>query len=321
MIARHLRFALPLFLAFALPPAASAPGGEPTVISTAESSSQEATTIEVPGTQPGHAVGEESPISAQEARRLNARSLARSPVARVRESNKDGSISFYLRNRLHAPVTLDVELAEARSAIVKMTMPPHLTIGPLESVEVARVRGFNLLDSGEAIFLHTAVIGDPKAKHDDRVTYAWPFPPGAHARLSQGPHGPTHHDRGSLYAIDLAVPEGTPVLAARAGTVVFLESRYFESGIDRAKYLTRSNQVRILHDDGSMASYAHLFPESIDLEPGQRVEVGQQIGLSGNTGYSSGPHLHFVVMVHRDMQMVSVPFRMTGVDPTKTGLQ
>jgi murein DD-endopeptidase MepM/ murein hydrolase activator NlpD len=320
VIARHLRFALLLFLALALPVSASAPGGEQTAISTTESSTQEATTIEV-GAQPPEAVGEEAPISAQEARRLNARSLSRSPVARAREANMDGIFSFYLRNRLHAPVTLDVELAEARSAIVEMISPPHLTIGPLESVEVARVRGFNLLDSGEAIFLHTAVIGDPKAKHDDRVTYAWPFPRGAKARLSQGPRGPTHHDMGSLYAIDLAVPEGTPVLAARAGTVVFLESRYFESGMDRVKYLSRSNQVRILHDDGSMASYAHLYPQSIDLEPGQRVEVGQRIGLSGNTGYSSGPHLHFVVMVHRDMQMVSVPFRMAGVDPTKTGVQ
>jgi murein DD-endopeptidase MepM/ murein hydrolase activator NlpD len=301
-----------------MPVAASAPGGERTTISTAESSTQDSTTI---ATQPPEAVGEEAPISPQEARRLNARSLSRSPVARVREANQDGSISFYLRNRLHAPVTLEVELAEARAARVEMLVPQRLTIAPFERVEVARIRGLSALEAGEAEFLHSAVIGDPKAKHDDRVVYAWPFPPGAPARLSQGPRGPTHHDLNSLYAVDLAVPEGTPVLAARAGTVVFLESRYFESGMDRAKYLSRSNQVRILHDDGSMASYAHLFPESIDLEPGQRVEVGQQIGLSGNTGYSSGPHLHFVVMVHRDMQMVSVPFRMTGVDPTATGVQ
>ena len=129
------------------------------------------------------------------------------------------------------------------------------------------------------------------------------------------PGGPTHREMNSRHAIDLAVAEGTPVLAARAGTVVFLESRYFESGMDRSRYLSRSNQVRILHADGSMASYAHLFPASIDVEPGQQVEVGHRIGLSGNTGYSSGPHLHFVVMVHRDMQMVSVPFRMRGLPP------
>jgi len=260
------------------------------------------------------AVGEEAPIAADELRRQNARRLSRSPLEKTRVGNSDGSVSFYLRNLLHAPLTVDAELAEARGATVEMLLPPRVTLAPLERVEVARVRATNPLEQGEVEIAHTAVIGDPKAVHDDRVVYAWPFPPGANAQLSQGPGGPTHHDTGSRYAIDLAVPEGTPVLAARAGTVIFLESRYFESGMDRAKYIDRANQVRILHDDGSMASYGHLYPASIDLEPGQRVEVGQKIGLSGNTGYSTGPHLHFVVLVHRDMQMVSVPFRMKGLD-------
>ena len=273
---------------------------------------RELTTVSVAPQLP-EAIGEEGPIVAPaEERRQRARRLSRSPVAKERVSNDDGSTSFMLRNRLHAPLTVEVELAETRGATVKMLSPPKVTIPPLGILEVARIRAMNLATAGEVDFEHGAVIGDPKAVHDDRVTYAWPFPPGTSARVSQGPRGPTHHDLNSLYAIDLAVAEGTPVLAARAGTVVFLESRYFESGLDRAKYLNRSNQVRILHDDGSMASYAHLFPASIDLEPGQRVEVGQRIGLSGNTGYSSGPHLHFVVMVHRDMQMVSVPFRMIG---------
>ena len=186
----------------------------------------------------------------------------------------------------------------------------RFTIQPLETHAVAHATGTSPLTAGQAEFKFTAVVGDPAAVHDDRVTYAWPFPAGAPARLSQGFGGPTHSDFHSCFAIDLA--EGTPVLASRAGVVVFLEDRYFESGLNMAKFRQKSNQIRILHADGSMASYGHLFPDSIDLEPGQRVELGQQIGLSGNTGYSSGPHLHFVLMVMRDMRMVSIPFRMQG---------
>lgn len=262
--------------------------------------------------------GNEAPIAIVEPtsaeRRRRARRLSRTPLARERFTNTDGSITLVLRNLLHAPVTVVLEPGIGRGATVQMLSPLHVTIGALKPLEVARVRGINPMQPGEAEFSYSAVIGEPTAVHDDKVIYAWPFPPSAVARLSQGPGGPTHRDRYSRYAIDLAVPEGTPVLAARAGVVVFLENRFFESGLDIDKFLTRSNQVRILHDDGSMGSYAHLFPDSINLEPGQRVEVGEQIGLSGNTGFSNGPHLHFVVLIHRDMGMVSVPFRMRGVD-------
>jgi len=312
MPARPMRSLLAFLLALALPVVAAA------MPLASDPPDQDVTTIRVGvGAQPEplpEAVGEEAPIAPDELRRQDARRLSRSPLEKSNTINPDGSVSFFLRNLLHAPLTVDAELAESRGATVEMLLPPRVTLAPLERVEVARVHATNPLERGEVDILHTAVIGDPKAVHDDRVVYAWPFPPNAKAQVSQGPGGPTHHDAGSRYAVDLSVPEGTPVLAARAGTVVFLESRYFESGMDRAKYLDRANQVRILHDDGSMASYGHLYPKSIDLVPGQRVEVGQQIGLSGNTGYSTGPHLHFVVLVNRDMQMVSVPFRMKGVD-------
>jgi hypothetical protein len=61
------------------------------------------------------AVGEEAPISADELRRQNARRLSRSPLEKTRVGNSDGSVSFYLRNLLHAPLTVDAELAEARA--------------------------------------------------------------------------------------------------------------------------------------------------------------------------------------------------------------
>ncbi|MGZ8097407.1 MAG: M23 family metallopeptidase, partial [Methylosarcina sp.] len=64
----------------------------------------------------------------------------------------------------------------------------------------------------------------------------------------------------------------------------------------------------ILHDDGSMAVYAHMELEKAQVQPGEAVAVGQLLGYSGNTGYSTGPHLHFAVQYNQGMKLISVPF-------------
>ena len=55
----------------------------------------------------------------------------------------------------------------------------------------------------------------------------------------------------------------------------------------------QANLVKLQHADGSLSTYAHLSPNTPKLSVGQTVRAGQEIGWSGNTGYSSGPHLHF----------------------------
>ncbi|WP_103501288.1 MULTISPECIES: M23 family metallopeptidase [unclassified Streptomyces] len=81
---------------------------------------------------------------------------------------------------------------------------------------------------------------------------------------------------------DFAVPTGTPVLTVGSGTVV-------GTGCQDAF----GHAVVIEHDNGYYSQYAHL--SVIEVEVGQEVGVGQRIGLSGNTGNSSGPHLHFEI--------------------------
>ena len=88
------------------------------------------------------------------------------------------------------------------------------------------------------------------------------------------------------------------MLAARAGIVMQVEDDYYGAGLDREKFGSRANVVRILHPDGSMAIYAHLKPESVVIQPGRQVYVGQKLGESGNTGFSTGPHLHFEVRIN-----------------------
>ena len=158
----------------------------------------------------------------------------------------------------------------------------------------------------------SAMPGDPNAVASD-VVYALPMDESSGWHVGQGFHGGfSHTDEQNRFAVDLIVPTGTPVLAARDGVVMQVESAFDKTGLNKQKYADRANVVRVLHDDGSMAVYAHLQENGVYVRVGERVSVGQQIALSGNTGYSSGPHLHFCVQVNKGMRLVSVPFRMVS---------
>ena len=107
------------------------------------------------------------------------------------------------------------------------------------------------------------------------------------------------------------MPIGTAVLAARAGTVMDVEEDFNKGGTLKAAYIEKANRVMILHDDGTMAVYAHLDLASVSVRAGQRVRAGRQIARSGNTGFSSGPHLHFAIQQNIGMEIVSLPFKFT----------
>jgi len=93
------------------------------------------------------------------------------------------------------------------------------------------------------------------------------------------------------YAIDVAMPIGTDVLAMRAGEVVSVEESY----IDGDNFFGHENHVFVRHDDGTVARYVHLTRLGALVQAGDVVSQGQRIGLSGHTGNSSQPHLHFDV--------------------------
>lgn len=97
-------------------------------------------------------------------------------------------------------------------------------------------------------------------------------------------------------AIDFIVPEGTPVLAAADGIVVFVKDD-FTIGGPNPIYWKYTNFITIMHANEEYSRYDHLAPRSSRIKVGQTVSKGQEIAKVGMTGYTILPHLHFQVFI------------------------
>ncbi len=152
-------------------------------------------------------------------------------------------------------------------------------------------------------------LGSMEARHDDAFLYRLPFEEGRQVTVSQGFDGKFSHHGESRYSIDWRAPEGTPVLAAREGTVVALESKYSEGG-PTPEFKQKANYVVVMHNDGTLGRYLHLKRDGVSVWVGKTVREGELIGYSGNTGYSTVPHLHFSVCKPKDgWETESIPIR------------
>jgi murein DD-endopeptidase MepM/ murein hydrolase activator NlpD len=211
--------------------------------------------------------------------------------------------ALWIVNDLYAPVEVELRLdhlgnvAHAPAGPVRQLLPPR-----------SRTSMFSLQPANAASPMRyqtrlSVALGDPRATPaGDTFPLPWR---GGPFSVSQGANGGySHFTPKSRYAIDIAMPVGTPIIASRAGVVVKTENRQSGRGRDPS-----GNFVRVLHADGTMAVYLHLSQGSVRVKEGQRVAQGTLLGLSGNTGNSTGPHLHFVVQRNTGMGLVSIPFR------------
>lgn len=227
--------------------------------------------------------------------------------------SNDGIIYVYVNNRLSGP--MQVQLSAGRSTRNMEALPALPVTYVLEPKQRMLVTRLQAIDGNAPMIRDLqslGIPGDPHAIPED-LTYSLPVDENSRWELGQEFNGEySHHDEQNRYAVDFIVPEGTPVLAARPGIVMETIANYGHGGQDAKLYASRANFIRILHDDGSMGLYAHLKEGGVLVAPGERVGLGDVIGYSGNTGFSSGPHLHFVLQINTGMRLVSIPFKMVG---------
>jgi murein DD-endopeptidase MepM/ murein hydrolase activator NlpD len=234
-----------------------------------------------------------------------------SPIAVLRRQPSGPGIQAIAENRLAGPVQVRLEFARGDNVRGDPDLPVTTVVPASRQAVLAYIGTLDPSQPGDFELTMDAVPGDPAARPRD-VEYLLPLRMrGWHIDQGFG-GGFSHDDEQNRFALDLAAPIGTPVLAARDGVVMQVESDFARAGLDRERYAGRANLIRILHDDGTMAMYAHLRAEGVLVRPGQRVQAGDVIGLSGNTGFTSGPHLHFAVQVNRGMRLESIRFRMRG---------
>ncbi|MDH3350054.1 MAG: M23 family metallopeptidase [Gammaproteobacteria bacterium] len=221
-------------------------------------------------------------------------------------------------NQYFAPVELVITIQRIRGlqypdpdSELRWVVPPRSDL---------ELMGLELMEDAAAPFLeyqYQYLAGEPNARHQPQHAYRAPFAIASSYPVSQAyPEVSTHNAPDSYYAVDLAMPIGTDVVAARGGIVFDVASSNFRGGLDAERDGPAANVVRIVHDDGTYALYAHLNTNSIRVRPGDRVERGEYIADSGNTGFSSGPHLHFAVMRNVGLRIESLPFEFMGANAT-----
>ena len=231
---------------------------------------------------------------------------AESPRIVVEPRSADGAIALVAVNECRCVVEFGVktQTTDGREKGGRGVVPPR---SEQILLELPAVSG-----TGSIRFEYGYVIGDPAASHAPKQPYRAPFALAQSFPVTQAPPDAiTHTDPGSRNAIDIAMPVGTAVHAAREGLVINVAHRYFRGGTT-PDVRDQANFVQILHDDGTTAVYAHLELDTVRVRPGQRVGRGEYIASSGNTGYSSGPHLHFVVLRNAGLRSESVPVTFAG---------
>ena len=229
---------------------------------------------------------------------------------RVVEKKTEDGVILMMKSDYCSEYTVTLQ-AELQNMTASQRLPFTADAAGRTTFELARFQVTDPTKTWRYNYRYNWEYGGRRDSTSNDADYAMPFGPGRYV-VMQGPLGSYSHFKGSgsEHAIDWAVPEGTTILAAREGRVVGVRDDSTFSGTD-PKFKPLANYVIIKHADGTFADYHHLKPGGALVKLGDMVKLGQPIGLSGNTGYSTKPHLHFAVFQAIDgKKVLSLPFRL-----------
>lgn len=251
-------------------------------------------------------------------------SYARSCVedyACVDISEKNDKKTLYIENLKTCEITATFTFTKLENMESSKDVPYSVTVPPLKKIKVLDLKQKNKRLKWEYYYKYNVVAGTMNAHHDNSYIYSLPYHSGESHEIIQGFNGTFSHFGEQKYSLDFDLREGSEVLASRAGEVVAIKTDSNEGGADKS-YASKANYVYVKHSDGTFGAYLHLKQNSIKVFVGQKVHVGELLALSGNTGFSSGPHLHFwVYKAKNGLERESFPIKFRTTNGTETLLQ
>lgn len=223
----------------------------------------------------------------------------------------DDSVQIYAANFRDVPITLTLQVW-TRHMTADRGKTVTETVAPSESRLFMALHAANKKKARYG-FDCASTIGSFDATHDESLLYRLPYETGKSYYVLQGYGSRLSHTGPEEYTVDFKMREGTPVHAARGGVVAKMEESH-SRGCWKGGCGKFANYIVILHDDWTTGEYYHLQQNGALVELGEKVVTGQKIGLSGDTGNSALPHLHFGVYRAAPWgKFQSVPVRFNSV--------
>lgn len=221
--------------------------------------------------------------------------FAQKPAKIYLEQKKD-VVSYYVDNEDIYPISLSFP---QQPEVVNMKIPEKFKLIQVIPPQSKKHRiAYFVIDNKkkgwkiDKIPNYYTLIGDATLKtYDSDYIYDLPFQKGKSFKVYQGYNGTFSHQNEN--SLDFVMPEGTAITAARDGKVIEAVQTN-NKGCPTIDCANLANYVSILHSDGSIAQYYHLKQNGVKVNIGDIIKKGDVIALSGNTGWTNGPHLHFV---------------------------
>ncbi|CAL2083176.1 Peptidase_M23 domain-containing protein [Tenacibaculum sp. 190524A05c] len=236
--------------------------------------------------------------------------IAQEKPSYISFKQNNGKTEVLVHNKLGCPTHLKILNTTTKevytSDIKAYEKKPVLTLSEKDTLSILKNYKFSI-KYGTSYFIK---------KYDTLYNYALPFLKGKRYKIIQGNNTNFTHKGLSRYAIDFRMNVGQTICAMRDGVVVGLKKDSNKGGRSK-KFKNDGNYILLYHEDGLYTQYVHLKKDGVLVKKGDSVKKNQPIGYSGNTGYSTEPHLHFGVYKITKKGFASIPYILDSIPSRK----